>query len=307
MKKWTFILSLWSFCSMAQDVHFSQWYNNPLFQSPALAGDFDGAYRVTAHQRQQWASVSVPFRSISAAFDMPYKSWGFGAQFLRDQSGSSRLSLSQLSLSVARSFIDWQVGLQLALAQQTIDYSDLIFIDNTEQIPSLSASYVDIGLGVYRQLFFGEKLLKVGYSLLHINTPNRSFTSLEDRLQPKHQFVSYLEYPLHPQWLMKPSIIWLRQAQQQAFSLGSSITYDISDLYFQDVRFEGGAYYRIGDAIALLLGIQWDQNHFAFSYDINTSDLIPASNYLGAWELSFTHIIKSSFPRSTYTTCPAFL
>lgn len=307
MKQWIFILSIWPICLMAQDVHFSQWVNNPLFQSPALAGDFDGNYRITAQQRQQWASVSIPFNSTSFAFDMPYKSWGFGAQFLRDQSGSSHLSLTQLSVSLSRSFGYWHVGSQFAFAHQAIDYSDLLFIDNTEQVPSLSTNYFDIGLGLCRQLYIGDTKIKLGYSLFHLNTPNRSFSSLEDPLNPKHQFVSQIEHRLHPQWQLNPSIQWLRQAQQRSFSVGSVIVYDISDQYLQKIQLEGGGFYRLGDAVSWLLGIHWGQSHLAFSYDVNTSDLVPASNYLGAWELSFSHIIKSSLPRSTYKICPTFL
>lgn len=307
MKKWIVILSCWSLCGMAQDVHFSQWFNNPLFQSPAKAGSFDGLYRVTAHQRQQWASVSIPFSTTSAGFDMPYKQWGFGAQFLRDQSGSSRLSLTQLSLSLARKLDDWQVGTQLTLAQQTIDYSELIFIDDNEQIPSLSTSYIDIGMGVQRQFVLGESLFNLGYSLFHVNAPNRSFTSSKDQLKPKHQFVSQWAYPLTNQWLLKPSFQWKKQAQQQAFFLGSSVVYDMSEAYFQTLRLEGGTYYRLGDAFSFLLGVQWAHNLIAFSYDMNVSDLVPASSYMGAWEVSFTHIIKPNMPRSTYKICPAFL
>lgn len=307
MKRWTIILSFCSFCSMAQDVHFTQWYNNPLFQNPSMAGDFDGSYRVTAHQRQQWASVSIPFSSTSVAFDMPYKKWGYGIQFLRDQAGSSRLSLTQLSVSLAATFGYWQVGSQLMLAHQAIDYSDLVFIDDSEQVPSLSVNYVDIGLGVNRQLYFNQTNINLGYSVFHLNTPNRSFTSLEDRLKPKHQFVTLIEHPLHNQWLLKPSIQWLRQHKQQEFSVGSAINYDLSDMYLQTIKLEAGIYYRFGDALSGLLGINLNQSYLAFSYDINTSDLVPASNYLGAWEVSFSHIINSSLPRSSYKTCPAFL
>ena len=85
---------------MAQDVHFSQWHNNPLFSNPALTADFDGDYRITAHQREQWASVSVPFSTTSVGLDMPIENWGLGLQFFRDQSGSSRLSLTQFNLSL---------------------------------------------------------------------------------------------------------------------------------------------------------------------------------------------------------------
>ncbi|MEC8610689.1 MAG: PorP/SprF family type IX secretion system membrane protein [Bacteroidota bacterium] len=308
MRQWVFILFfVWPLCLIAQDVHFSQWFNNPIFQSPALAGEFDGTHRISVQQRQQWASVSVPFRSFSASFDMPYKNWGLGAQFLRDQSGSSRLSLTQLSLSLSRFLNDWQVGTQLTFAQQAIDYSDLVFIDNTEQFTSLSANYFDLGFGVYRQLYIAGTEVMIGYTFFHLNSPNRSLSSAKDLLKPKHQVVSLIELPLHPKWHIHPHIQWLQQAQQQTFSTGSVVSYDISDQYEQNILLEGGVLFRFNDALCCLLGVQWGQSHFAFSYDINTSDLVPASNYLGAWEISFSHVVKSSLPRSSYKTCPAFL
>ena len=110
MKKLAFLFLCIGTTLLAQDVHFSQWYNNPLFSNPALTADFDGDYRITAHQREQWASVSVPFSTTSVGLDMPIENWGLGLQFLRDQSGSSRLSLTQFNLSLSRSLQDWQLG-----------------------------------------------------------------------------------------------------------------------------------------------------------------------------------------------------
>ena len=44
MKKLVLIFLCIGTTLMAQDVHFSQWYNNPLFSNPALAADVD--YRI---------------------------------------------------------------------------------------------------------------------------------------------------------------------------------------------------------------------------------------------------------------------
>lgn len=307
MKNWIYIFLLCPFLGFTQDIQFSQWYNNPLYLNPANAGQFDGDYRITADQREQWASVSIPFSSTSVAFDMPYKSWGFGAQLLRDQSGSSNLSLTQLSFSIARFVESWGFGLHLGFAQQKIDYSELYFLDAGEQIPSLSKGFMDIGLGVNNTLYISDSELKLAYSLAHLNKPDRSFYSNKDLLAVKHQLSTVLQKPLTTQWSVEPFFYYALQSKQAQCVLGSNLSFDISEYYYQEIKLEAGSFYRIGDAVGLLLGVNWQNSHLAFTYDWNVSDLVPASNSLGAWELSFRHIIKSSMPRPSYKTCPTYL
>lgn len=308
MKKWAFIFLFLGQGVMAQDVHFSQWYNNPLFSNPAFTSYFDGDYRITAHQREQWASVSIPFSTTSVGLDMPLNNWGVGAQILRDQSGSSRLSQTQLNLSVARSLDDWRIGFQIGFAQRSIDYSDLIFIDNGETISSQTKNYLDMGFGVNRALELNAGQMNVAYGLFHFNTPNRSFISVEDKLALRHQFSSVFDYYLSKQWQLSPSVNLALQQKQREWMLGSLIRFDMSEYYYKSIHLEAGAYYRFGDALTCLLGFQYEQSHLGFSYDWNTSDLVPASNSLGAWEISLSHIINSSIlSKPKYKTCPAFL
>jgi len=307
MKFFYAIILSFPFLLNAQDVHFSQWHNNPLFLTPSSAGYFDGLYRITAQQREQWASVSIPFSTTSIGIDMPLKKWGVGAQLVRDQSGSSHLSLLQLSLSLSRSLSDWRVGFQIGMARQQIDYSELIFIDNGEQIPSANNSFLDFSAGIHKTFWIGEMSIDGGYAFFHINTPNRSFHSYEDLLPVKHQWYSLLHYPLSSQWSVQPSIQWLKQEKQSQLVLGSQIEYDMSQTNYQDIGLQGGAYFRLGDALNVLLGLQWEQSQLAFSYDVNISDLVPASNSRGAWEISFIHIIKSSINRPSNKMCPSFL
>lgn len=48
---------------MSQDLTFSQFYENPLLRNPALAGVFNGDIRVSGTLRNQWESVTVPYKT----------------------------------------------------------------------------------------------------------------------------------------------------------------------------------------------------------------------------------------------------
>ena len=57
------ICSLWNF-SIGQDIHWSQFNDNQLYQNPAHTGHFDGDYRFIGNYRDQWRSVTVPFSTF---------------------------------------------------------------------------------------------------------------------------------------------------------------------------------------------------------------------------------------------------
>ena len=60
---------LTSFILHAQDVHFSQ-FNVPTSNlNPALAVDYDGAYRGAFMYRNQWAQINKPLNTILMSFD----------------------------------------------------------------------------------------------------------------------------------------------------------------------------------------------------------------------------------------------
>ena len=53
-----------------------------------------------------------------------------------------------------------------------------------------------------------------------------------------------------------------------------------------------GAFHRAADAGNLYAGLEHDDWTFGISYDLNFSDLVPASNNRGAWEISAIYIIR---------------
>ena len=92
--------SLWlSTSAHAQDLHFSQFFNNPLLTNPANTGFIpDADYRIGASYRNQYSSIMVmPYKTISIYGDAQVfrdtleNGWlGLGGVILRDVAGRGR-------------------------------------------------------------------------------------------------------------------------------------------------------------------------------------------------------------------------
>src|SRR5690242_12887659 len=54
----------------AQDIHFSQFYENALLRNPALTGIFTGDYKAGVNYRSQWGNISYPFQTVLASVEM---------------------------------------------------------------------------------------------------------------------------------------------------------------------------------------------------------------------------------------------
>src|SRR5664279_5216548 len=88
-----------SFNAYSQDIGFSQFYDQPLLRNPALAGIFTGDMRVTASYRNQWQSVTVPYRTFGLSSEIRFPlhimkgaNLTLGLQLLRDVAGTSEFS-----------------------------------------------------------------------------------------------------------------------------------------------------------------------------------------------------------------------
>ena len=309
MRKGVFIFFLFPAFLWAQDIHFTQWMHNALFSNPAQSGFFEGTYRIHAQQRSQWASVSRPYTTTSLGMDMLVKNIGLGGQLLLDKAGTSRLRNTQFTVSGAYEMAGWRGGLKLGFVNRGIDYSDLQFPDQNESIPSESKSYVDLGLGVLKSLqLTQDKSLQLGMAMHHLNSPNTSFSNFKDPLPMRHQLQAQMQWELSEYWQLLPSLRYQQQSSSREMQWGTHLALDLSEYYQKEIEWMGGALFRWGDAASILLGAQIENSRIAFTYDWNLSDLVPASNGLGAWEISFTHILKQQIPkRPAYQVCPVYL
>jgi type IX secretion system PorP/SprF family membrane protein len=154
MKK--YLISIFSvlcfvFSASAQDIHFSQYNEVPSLVNPALTGS---AYvmRASVIYKDQWGSVTVPYRTYGASYEMKFKasSWdksdpfrtksykkafsrlAGGLAFFGDKAGDGGMGTNLVNLSLA-TFIKTgegstlSVGLQGGIIQKSIDYNKLVF------------------------------------------------------------------------------------------------------------------------------------------------------------------------------------
>jgi type IX secretion system PorP/SprF family membrane protein len=123
--------------SFAQSPQFSQFYSNPIYSNPALAGDA-GTPRFIANYRNQWASVGTPFQTAAFSFDTYAEDTeiGLGVQAIHDQRGSA-LQSDQLSGQISKLvYLDGQKelrligGLQAAWTLNRWNGSDLTYVSD---------------------------------------------------------------------------------------------------------------------------------------------------------------------------------
>ena len=309
MKRTTIIIFFFPCLLWAQDIHFTQWMHHPVFSNPANSGFFYGEYRIHAQQRSQWGSVSVPFTSTSIGMDMSLKGVGLGGYLLLDNAGTSSLNTTQFNLTGAYQLGTWRGGVQLGLVQRSIDYSNLLFADGNESFASESKTFFDLGVGVLKIIEVSfDKSLELGMTHFHLNKVNTSFTKNADKLPIRHQLQANLYWQLSDHWQIHPSLMYQQQSVNRELFFGTRAQVDISDYYQRNIKLISGAMFRWGDAVSIILGAQIENTHLALSYDWNVSDLVPASNGLGAWEISFTHILQQQIPkRPRYKVCPIYL
>src|ERR1041384_1623445 len=86
----------------AQDPHFSQYFNTPLYLNPANAGNGIEYMRATLIYRNQWASVSSPFITEGFLVDKKVNKLGFGFCAVKNSAGKS--SLKQLNIEGVLSY-----------------------------------------------------------------------------------------------------------------------------------------------------------------------------------------------------------
>ncbi len=192
--------------NFAQDQHFTQFYASPLTLNPALAGAFDGKYRLAAIYRDQWRNVlDDPYVTMGGAIDMRflrtsrrkrlYDAFGAGVQFFSDRVPSVDFATNQIMLSGAyhkslskkaqNQFLS--LGVQVGIAQRNINYERLNFGDQFngsdgyteptgEILPENNFSYSDIAVGL-NYTYAPKKSVGIflGGAIHHITEPQVSF------------------------------------------------------------------------------------------------------------------------------------
>lgn len=318
----------------AQDLHFSQFFNSPLTTNPANTGFIpDADYRLGVHYRNQWSSImSVPYKTISAFGDAQLfrntleNGWlGLGAVILSDEAGSGSLKSTKIYGSLAyhqmlgnSSLLS--AGFNLGWANKRIDQTNLKFPDQFDgrffdnSLPTSvslvhnNVSYFDMQVGLNYAYFPQENVyINAGYSIHHVNRPKETFFSdnaNETTIPMRHiGFVNAI-LKVHPKVIINPNIFFTTQARAVDLMGGLNANYNLSE--YGEMQLIAGLYYRYNDAIIPMVGLEYKNLRFTFSYDVTMSSLNKFNSYRGASEFN---LIKNGFyPENTdrQALCPKF-
>ena len=139
----------------AQDIQYSQYYENPLYLNPAFTGSIP-ANRLVVNHRIQWPNLPNVFSNSSASYDANIHALnsGFGVLVNADKAGSANLRSTSVSFNYAYNvnFNDQWVfrpALSFGLVSRDIDYQNLLFGDqidfNVDGAPSMDpdALFID--------------------------------------------------------------------------------------------------------------------------------------------------------------------
>ena len=303
---------VFSITARPQDIHYSQFEKTRSLINPSLVANQNQDYEIQIQRRSQWSTVSIPFNTFSLSFNAKqlYKSLSAGATVLKDAAGDSDFSTSGLALSFSNSINtednSFSFGFQMAGYQRSLNYDRLFFLQS-EQLDNTSFSFFDVAIGLsnYKQIDENTGFL-VGISSYHLNKPKQSLM-LNDNvvLAPKQILHATYYSKLYSKINISPTLYFSSQSQDREFVVGSGIDYQIKE----GIALQTGLYSRIKDAIFLKIGIEKENLELLVSYDINTSSLSEASNYMGAFEFSIRYgweIIKET-RKINPEICPKYL
>jgi type IX secretion system PorP/SprF family membrane protein len=319
--------------SMAQDIHFSQFMSSPMNLNPAQTGNFDGAYRFTGNARRQWSSVTIPYQTFGLAVDarnfLRAKNVGAGISLYNDKTGDSHFSTLQLNGALSymiklnkdsTQFLS--LGVQSGITQRKIDYSNLSYdnqfdgyiynkdIPSIEQYQNGGRLYANLNAGINWIYNIKERTnLSAGVSLYNITRPRQSFFNNDQiRLDRRLNFNIGSQLKMSEKVDLLPAVLLMGQGTYREFIVGTSVKYILNPKRTNYRAVYAGGWARTRDAGFVSIGMDYDNWYVGLSYDINYSNLRPASNGRGGFELAVIYIIRDVLPkRLKYKVCPDFM
>lgn len=298
------------------DPHFSQYYAYPMWLNPGLTGVMDGDFRITANYKQQWSTITDPYRTEALSFDTyPTKHFAFGATVLNQSAGDGGWNyLNALGSAAYHAILDQaqmnvvSIGVQAGVINRHFDQSKLKFGDQWNPITGYDPSHgtaevfdqtgstdldVNVGLVYYNRNPNNKVNVFAGASLYHLTTPEDPFFKQSDgKLPMRLNLHGGARIKLSPRFNLTPQLIYLHQGEDFGSGRAQELVGSVYAQYMlsntADLLF--GATYRVKDAAIPFVGFHLGDFTLGISYDVNTSGLDVASLSQGGLELSLSYI-----------------
>jgi type IX secretion system PorP/SprF family membrane protein len=306
---------------------------NPVYLNPALTGNFEGDWRFSGNQRSQWRSVSRPFNTIALSAenreDWILPGLYHGISFFHDAAGDGNYRTIELNISSAYDiYLDLDSAhiitpaIQFGFNHRRIDFSQLNFdnqfngyyfdpdLPTMETFQTASRTGMTLALGMaYKWELEPRKKLVAGLGWFNIPQSGQSFYGNElikrDRRVAIH---AKGVYDLNFEWDLQPGIFMQFQGTYKEIVFGSNARYIYKDKKGEYIAPYAGLWFRNRDAIYAVAGAYYNNWIAGISYDINLSQLAPASNIRGGLEFSLQYILNVFKPENIqHRICPDYL
>ncbi len=278
-----------------QEAQFSHNMFNNMGINPGLAG-LRNAICATALARQQWVGFSdtegnrVNPETYSMMVDapIPFLRGGLALGFIQDQLGmetsvGARLSYAyHMPLSAGRLGIGGQIG----FVDKRIDFSGFTPITGGDPVligGEESNMFTDFSLGGFYML---DDELWGGLSFSQIRQAS-GFLGESTYSLKRHAYATAgynFILPAFPAYEISPSVLIKTDLTSAQIDLNTLVTYN--------KRFWGGVSYRPQDAIAVFMGVSFEQIRLGYAYDITTSAMGALGRSYGSHEIMLQYCFE---------------
>lgn len=320
-----------SFSGVGQDIHWSQFNDNPIFQNPANAGHFKGDIRFVGNYRDQWRSVTVPFQTLALSADskvFKYRNIGYGISFFHDVVGDGKFRTVELqgnlsyNLKLTKdSMHNVRLGANVGLNHRQFNVDQFYFDNQYDGIsynPSLSTgetfqtdrkSNFSVGVGASYQYYINERFnFTTGIGAYNLNKPHQGFLNEDIRREIRTNLFVRGIYKLNPDFDLVPGINLSFQGKYREIVLGSSVKYTLINRLGEYRALYAGLWYRNKDAAFVSVGMDYQAWFVGLSYDVNFSKLTPASRTRGGIEVAVRYILHRFKPKKiVHRICPDYI
>jgi type IX secretion system PorP/SprF family membrane protein len=325
----------------AQDIHFSQFYENSILRNPALTGIFSGDYKFGVNMRTQWTQLSVPFQTALVSGETrilvnrevgDYVSFGIAATY--DKAGSINFTSIQVypAINYNKALEDkhnsyLSVGFAGGYEQRSVDMTKMTFSSqyvggsysainpSGENTPFKDVQNYDLSAGVSLNSSIGHNNRMnyyLGAAVYHITKPSESFEGENEfiRLSTKWEGNLGFKYSITEQYALTMHFNYTSQAPYQETIGGGFLSWrSLNSIEAQNnFTLYVGVFYRLQDAIIPTVKVDYQNYSVTFSYDVNNSSLQPASTGVGGYEISL--FMRGNYKKTKNETdqvrCPRF-
>lgn len=308
----------------AQDIHFSQIQEAPLWLNPANTGFFNGYFRAVANYRNQWASMGNPYQTMAISVDgnalkvRKNKAYaGLGLFVFNDRAGAAKIGTTQAQLhanAIVKASKKSRIagGIYLGVNQNSATYAALTYGNqyNGKEIDQSLAtgetvnynSFVnsDVGAGVNYEYSSATAdmtrddvfSIRVGAAVHHINKPVQRF-STGSTYQVPMRFVGNVQARIDirdTKLSLLPSLVYLQQASAMEVIAGAHLRFRFKNgtKLTGNITESGlniGVYYRLSDAIVPQINLDMGKYAIGVSYDYTLSKYSQVNKGAGGFEI----------------------